>query len=400
MKKTVVIGVTGGIAAYKSVQLVSDLIKLNYDVEVIMTKNATQFIQPLTFEALIQRRVMVDTFDRSFEYSTEHISIAKKADVFMIVPATANVIAKIAHGLADDMLTTTFLAARCPKIIAPAMNTGMYENAITQENFAICTSHGMMIVEPDDGLLACGDVGKGKLASLPVLIEAIEESLVSNKYLMGKTVLITAGPTVEHLDPVRFITNHSSGKMGYALAKAARNLGAKVILISGPTNLAYPSKVDVIPVQSAQQMFEAVQSHYQSADFIVKSAAVGDYRAASIASEKIKKSEDETTLVMLKNPDILAYLGKHKRADQILCGFAMETQNLLENARKKLNTKGADMIVANDLNMAGAGFQMDTNITTFLTKENTKQNMIMSKDALAMEIWQELYQMYQAKQGE
>lgn len=398
-QKCILVGVSGGIAAYKSVQLVSDLIKLGYDVEVLMTQNATQFIQPLTFESLIKHKVIVDTFDRSFEYSTKHISLAKKADVILVAPATANVIAKIANGIADDMLTTTILAATCPKIIAPAMNTNMYYNPATMENFERCKKHGILFCEPEDGLLACGDIGKGKLASIPHLIEVIEQALVTEKLLKGQKVVITAGPTIEYIDPVRYITNHSSGKMGYALAKAARNLGASVVLISGPVSLPVPTNITLIPVQTADQMFDAVAAQYQDADIIVKAAAVSDYQVANPSAEKIKKIADETSLLLRRNRDILAYLGEHISNQQVLCGFAMETQDLIANATAKLNKKKADMIVANDLKQPGAGFAHDTNITTLITSTNIKALPLMSKEQLAYEIFKELLQIQQQKRG-
>ena len=398
-QKNILVGVSGGIAAYKSVQLVSDLVKLGYDVEVVMTNNATQFIQPLTFETLIKHKVIVDTFDRSFEYSTKHISLAKKADVILIAPATANVIAKIANGIADDMLTTTILAAECPKIIAPAMNTVMYHNPATQENFERCKRHGILFVEPEDGLLACGDVGKGKLAGIPHLIEAVQTALVYDKPLKGQKVVITAGPTIEYIDPVRYITNHSSGKMGYALARAARNMGANVVLISGPVTLPYPTDMQVIPVQTASQMFDAVVAQYQDADMIVKAAAVSDYRIAEPSAEKIKKLTEETTLTLVRNPDILAYLGEHISSTQVLCGFAMETQDLIANASAKRSKKKADMIVANDLKQPGAGFAHDTNITTLITNNDVKSLPLMSKEDLAYEIFWELLNIQTQKRG-
>ena len=336
MAKTIVLGVTGGIAAFKAAQLTSNLIKKGYDVEVIMTQNATEFIQPLTFESLTRHNVMVSTFEKVADRSVKHISIAKRADLFVIVPATANVIAKVVYGLADDMLTTTFLAAKCPKLICPAMNTNMYENPVTQRNLQMAKDLGYEILEPEDGLLACGDSGKGKLVDLSIIEEKIHMMTQDDLCLKGKKVLISAGPTREAMDPVRFISNHSTGKMGYELARAARDMGANVTLVSGPSNLAVPMGVECIRIQSAQDMFEVISSKQNEMDFIIKSAAVGDYRVKEMASEKIKKKGDVLTLELVKNPDILAYLGAHKPKHQILCGFAMETQDLIANATEKL----------------------------------------------------------------
>lgn len=389
MKKTVVIGVTSSIATYKSVQLVSDLIKKGYDVEVIMSKNATKFIQPLTFSSLTKHKTYVETFDREVDYDVEHISLAKKADVFMIAPATANVIAKVAHGLADDMLTTTFLAATCPKIIAPAMNTKMYTNAITQDNMKICKSYGMSFVEPKTGLLACGDEGLGKLADIDTMIDAIEIALQDKKPLDGKRVLISAGPTVEAIDPVRFISNHSSGKMGYAIAKAARNLGAHVTLISGPVNLKQLNGVNTVNVNSAQDMAFHMKAHFPDCDYIVMAAAVADFTPEHIADEKIKKTDNQNTINLKKTEDILAYLGKQK-TNQKICGFAMETQNVLENAKRKFEDKNCDLLVVNDLKVEGAGFQGDTNKVTLIKKDGKQELALMSKDELAYKILEEL----------
>lgn len=379
MKKTVVLGVSGGIAAFKAAQLTSDLIKKGYDVEVIMTSNATEFITPLTFESLTKHNVMVSTFEKVADRSVKHISIAQRADIFVIVPATANVIAKIVHGIADDMLTTTFLAAHCKKMICPAMNTGMYENPITQKNMNTCRDLGYEIIEPEIGYLACGDTGKGKLADIHVIMQHIEDALCVDLPLKGKRVLVTAGPTQEALDPVRFISNHSSGKMGYEIARAAKDMGGEVILISGPTALIPPCGIDVIPITSAMDMMEAVKQHYTTCDIIIKAAAVGDYRPAALAENKIKKHGDTLEVSFIKNPDILAYLGEHKRPHQIICGFAMETQNLIENAKDKLQKKNCDIIVANDLRTDGAGFQKDTNIVTLIEKHHVKTLDKMSK---------------------
>ncbi|MEG0423650.1 MAG: bifunctional phosphopantothenoylcysteine decarboxylase/phosphopantothenate--cysteine ligase CoaBC [Erysipelotrichaceae bacterium] len=383
MKQTIVLGITGGIAAFKSIQLTSDLIKKGYDVEVIMSKNACEFVRPLSFEALSNHGVMVDTFASVEQHDVHHISIAKKASAFVIVPATANVIAKVAHGLADDMLTTTFLACNAPKIICPAMNTGMYENPITQQNIEICKSFGMKIIEPDTGFLACGDQGKGKLAPLDVIMEAIEDVLYSDKILTGKKICISAGPTHEAIDPLRYITNHSSGKMGYALATIAKRMGADVTLISGPTSLPLPQGVKVIPVISAEEMMKAIQSHYKDQDIIIKAAAVGDYRSSQIAKDKIKKNTTNLNLTLEKNDDILKWLGQHISKKQVLCGFAMETCDLLKNAQQKLIEKNADMIVANNLFVEGAGFKGDTNVAMIITKEHVEELEKMSKFDLA-----------------
>ncbi|MEG3039213.1 MAG: bifunctional phosphopantothenoylcysteine decarboxylase/phosphopantothenate--cysteine ligase CoaBC [Erysipelotrichaceae bacterium] len=383
MKQTIVLGITGGIAAFKSIQLTSDLIKKGYDVEVIMSKNACEFVRPLSFEALSNHGVMVDTFASVEQHDVHHISIAKKASAFVIVPASANVISKIAHGLADDMLTTTFLACNAPKIICPAMNTGMYENPITQQNIEICKSFGMQIIEPDTGFLACGDQGKGKLASLDVIMEAIEDALYTDKILSGKKVCISAGPTHEAIDPVRYITNHSSGKMGYALATIAKRMGADVTLISGPTSLPLPQGVKIIPVISAEEMMKAIQSHYKDQDIIIKAAAVGDYRSSNIAKDKIKKQASTLNLTLEKNEDILKWLGKHTNKKQVLCGFAMETCDLLKNAQQKLVEKNADMIVANNLFVEGAGFKGDTNVAMIITNQHCEELKKMSKLDLA-----------------
>ena len=386
MQKTIVLGVTGGIAAFKAAQLASDLIKKDYDVEVILTKNATQFITPLTFEALIDHNVVVDTFEKVQNRSIHHISIAKKADLFILVPASANVIAKVAHGIADDMLTTTFLACNKQKVICPAMNTQMYENPITQENLQRCRDLGYAILEPAVGHLACGDTGKGKLCDLQDILDYIDRFFHRSDLLKGKRVLITAGPTQEALDPVRYLTNHSSGKMGYSLAQAALDMGAEVTLISGPVQLTAPKGVRFYPVTTAKEMFDAVCAHCDTADFIIKAAAVGDYRPLYVSEQKIKKGGERLHVEFVKNPDILAYLGEHKRPHQIICGFAMETQNLLENAQAKLENKHCDMIVANDLHTEGAGFQSDTNIATILDRSSRTPCPKMSKYALGVTI--------------
>ncbi|MFV0480111.1 MAG: bifunctional phosphopantothenoylcysteine decarboxylase/phosphopantothenate--cysteine ligase CoaBC [Anaerorhabdus sp.] len=393
MKKCIVIGVTGGIAAFKACSLVSTLKKKDFDVHVIMTKNATNFIHPTTFESLSGNRVSIDTFDRNFQYDVHHISLAKKADCFIIVPATANVIAKVVHGLADDMLTTTFLAASCPKIICPAMNVGMLENPITQENLKLCKQLGYMLVDSEDGFLACGDIGNGRLADLDIIEEAIENSLVKDRFLTGKKVLITAGPTVEKIDPVRFITNHSSGKMGYALAKVASSLGAEVTLISGPTQLTRLPWINTIDITSAKEMADAVKSCYQTQDIIIKSAAVADFTPAVAHDQKIKKSNTALTLNLSPTEDILAFLGANKKANQVLCGFAMETENTLANAKKKLESKKCDCIVLNDLTDPQAGFKKDTNKITFITKDSDKVYPVLSKEEVAFEILKQCNQL-------
>lgn len=393
MKKTIVLGVSGGIAAFKAAQLCSNLIKKGFDVEVIMTQNATEFITPLTFESLTKHNVMVSTFEKVADRSVKHISIAKRADLFVIVPATANVIAKVVHGIADDMLTTTFLAANCKKMIAPAMNTQMYENPITQRNIEECRTLGYEIVSPEVGYLACGDQGAGKLADLDVIEERILLALQEDTSLQGKKVIITAGPTQEALDPVRFITNHSSGKMGYEIAKAARDMGADVTLISGPVNLQAPYGVKVVSITSANDMFEAIKQYHQEADVIIKAAAVGDYRPMKVADNKIKKQGDQLDVTFVKNQDILAYLGEHKLPHQVLCGFAMETEHLIENASEKLKKKQCDMIIANHLMVEGAGFKTDTNVATIIKKEGIQTLEKMSKYDLGKTILHQIVEL-------
>ena len=387
--KHIVFGVTGGIAAFKACQMVSDLSK-KYEVQVIMTQNAMNFVHPLTFETLTGRKCLIDTFDRNFTYEVEHISVAKWADVFVVAPATANVIAKFAHGICDDMLTTTFLACKAPKVIAPAMNTNMYENPVTQENMDKLRALGMHLVDAANGFLACGDTGKGKMADIDVIEEAIEMALYKEKPLAGKKVLVTAGPTMESMDPVRYITNHSSGKMGYEVAQAARNLGAEVILVSGKTALPKPYDIETIDVRSAADMFEAVTCRSGDCDYIIMAAAVADYTPAVTADEKMKKKDDDLSIQVVRTKDILKTLGERKTPKQVLCGFAMETQNLLENARKKLEGKNADMIVANNLKVAGAGFAHDTNVATFILKDGLVENPPQSKQDLAYAIWDQL----------
>ncbi len=381
--KTVVLGVSGSIAAYKIAYLASSLKKLHADVQVIMTRNATEFITPVTFESLTGNKCLVDTFDRNFEFSVEHVALAKKADIFMLAPATANVIAKAVHGLADDMLTTTFLACRCPKYISPAMNTQMYENPVTQDNLKLCASYGMHVIDPAVGYLACGDTGAGKMPEPSVLLDYIIHEIGYEKDLTGKKILVTAGPTREALDPVRFLTNHSTGKMGYAIAKVAACRGASVTLVTGPTDIEKPRFVKVMPVESARDMFEAVTSVSRDQDIIIKAAAVADYRPAKVSQEKMKKKDGELSLDLERTDDILAYLGQHKREGQFLCGFSMETENLAENSRAKLLKKNLDMVAANSLRVQGAGFGTDTNVVTLITKDKETALEKMSKEEVA-----------------
>lgn len=384
--KTVVLGVSGGIAAYKIASLASMLKKQHADVEVIMTENATNFITPVTFESLTGNKCLVDTFDRNFKFQVEHVALAQKADLFMIAPATANVIAKVAHGIADDMLTTTFLACKKPKLIVPAMNTAMYENPITQDNLAICRRYGMKVIDPACGYLACGDTGAGKMPEPAELFSHIVQEIGFEKDLAGRKLLMTAGPTQEAIDPVRYLTNHSTGKMGYAIAQAAARRGAEVTLVSGPVSLPVPLGVKLVPVVSARDMFEAVSSLAQEQDMIVKAAAVADYRPPCVSQEKTKKKDGEMTIELERTTDILAWLGEHRRPGQILCGFSMETENMLENSKAKLEKKKIDMIVANNLKVAGAGFGTDTNVVTIITKAGAEELALMSKDEVAHHI--------------
>lgn len=381
--KTILLGVTGGIAAYKAAQLASSLVKLHASVEVVMTQNATQFITPLTFEQLTGRKTLVDTFDRNFIHQVEHIALAERTDLVMIAPATANICAKLAHGLADDMLTTTVLACKCPKLIAPAMNTNMFENLITQDNLELLRKYGWEVIDPSTGRLACGAVGKGKLPDPAVLEQHILRALAFEHDLAGKRVLVTAGPTQEALDPVRYLTNHSSGKMGYAIAKMAMLRGADVTLITGPTSISPPPFVNIISVCSAQEMFEAVVGHAASSDMIIKAAAVADYTPSEYADHKLKKSDTDLSISLKRTIDILGYLGKNRRQDQVICGFSMETENLLENSKKKLLSKNLDMICANSLMQNGAGFGVDTNIITIITADGAKELPLMTKDEAA-----------------
>ena len=388
--KCVVLGVTGSIAAYKSAALASMLVKAGADVEVIMTKNATNFINPITFETLTKNRCITDTFDRAHEYNVEHISLAKKADVFIVAPASANVIGKIASGIADDMLTTTIMACNCKKLISPAMNTGMFYNPIVKDNLAKLASYGYEIISPDTGMLACGDTGAGRMPDPEVLFQYIAKEAVFEKDLLGKTALVTAGPTREKIDPVRFITNHSTGKMGYALAYNLAMRGADVKLVSGPVSIAPPPFVELINVTSAADMAEAVKANAEDSDIIIKSAAVADYRPADPADEKIKKSDEEAVIRLERTEDILAYLGRNKREGQFICGFSMETENMLENSVAKLHKKNVDMIVANNLKTAGAGFGTDTNVVTIITEDGARELPIMSKDEVAAAIVDEI----------
>ena len=384
--KTVILGVSGSIAAYKIASLASALVKLHCDVHVIMTKNATNFIHPITFETLTGNKCLVDTFDRNFDYSVEHVALAKRADVVMVAPATANVIAKMAHGLADDMLTTTILACQCPKIVAPAMNTRMFRNSIVQDNMKLLQCYGMEVIDPACGYLACGDTGEGKMPEPELLLQYILKALVVKKDMEGLNVLVTAGPTQEALDPVRYITNHSTGKMGYAIAKAAAMRGAKVTLVSGPVEIAPPPFVEVVDVVSAEDMFKAVTSRSAKQDIIIKTAAVADYRPAVVATEKVKKKDGDMSIALERTKDILAYLGANKRAGQFLCGFSMETENMLENSITKLVKKNLDMVIANNLKVEGAGFGTNTNVVTIITRKGGEQLPLMSKDEVADKI--------------
>ena len=388
--KTVIVGVSGSIAAYKAASLVSMLVKAHADVRVIMTKNACNIINPITFETLSGHKCLVDTFDRDFEFKVNHVSLAKSADLFIIAPATANVIAKTANGICDDMLTSTFLACSCKKIICPAMNTDMYDNPVTQDNIEKCRHYGIQIVEPASGYLACGDTGKGKLEEPEILFEHILKEICFEKDLAGKNILVTAGPTQENIDPVRYITNHSSGKMGYAIAKIASYRGANVTLISVPCSLKVPLGVNCIEIVCAKQMFEACKVESVKNEIIIKAAAVADYRPKNVSDQKIKKFDGEMSLELEKTDDILKWLGENKKRGQFLCGFSMETQNMLENSRAKLEKKNLDMIVANNLKTAGAGFGGDTNVVTIITPAETKELEIMSKEEVAFNLLNEI----------
>ena len=388
--KNVVLAVTGSIAAYKIANLASMLMKQHCKVTVMMTQNATNFINPITFETLTGNKCLVDTFDRNFQYSVEHVSLAKETDVVLVAPASANVIAKMAHGIADDMLTTTILACECKKIVAPAMNTHMYHNPIVQDNLKILEKYGMEVIKPDYGYLVCGDIGDGKMPSEETLFSYIEKEIAREKDLVGKKVLVTAGPTREAIDPVRFITNHSTGKMGYAIAKAAMLRGADVTLVTGPVNIKAPNFVKVVPITSAQDMFEAVKDNYAEQDIIIKSAAVADYTPEHVATEKVKKKDGDMAIPLKRTQDILGFLGENRKEGQFLCGFSMETENMLENSKAKLEKKKVDMIAANNLKEDGAGFGTSTNVVTLITKDEVIELPLMSKEEVAHNILDEI----------
>ena len=389
--KTVLLGITGSIAAYKIAYLASALHKLHADVHVLMTENATNFINPITFETLTGNKCLVDTFDRNFQFQVEHVSIAKKADVVMIAPASANVIGKLANGLADDMLTTTVMACRCQKILAPAMNTAMYENPVVQDNIRKLQTYGYEVITPASGYLACGDTGAGKMPEPETLLEYILKEAAFQKDLAGKKLLVTAGPTQEAIDPVRCLTNHSSGKMGYAIAKMAMLRGAEVTLVSGPTAIEPPLFVKVVPVTSARDMFEAVTGLSDEQDIIIKAAAVADYRPKQVSKDKVKKKDDQASIELERTDDILKYLGQHKKQGQFLCGFSMETRDMLRNSRAKLEKKNLDMVAANNLKVEGAGFQGDTNVLTLITQDEEVSLPLMSKEDAALKILDKIF---------
>ena len=388
--KKIILGITGSIAAYKIASLVSSLTKRKAEVHVIMTTNATKFISPLTFESLTGNKVHLDTFDLSPEHSIHHITLVKNCDIFLIAPATANIIGKIVHGIADDMLTSTFIAYNGIKMIAPAMNCIMYENQINQDNLKLCEKYGIKVIEPSEGHLACGDNGKGKLPEPEFLLDEIIYEIGYKKDLKGKKILVTAGPTQESIDPVRYITNHSTGKMGYSIAKIAAYRGADVVLISGPVNIPEPNNVKIIKIITAKEMFEKVKKEYLNCDIIIKSAAVADYKPKNYSDEKIKKKDNELNIELEKTDDILKYLGENKKEGQLLIGFSMETNNMEENSRAKLVKKNLDMIVANNLKDKGAGFGTETNMVTLITKKESKKLELMSKDKVADEIFNEI----------
>ena len=388
--KTVVLAVSGSIAAYKIASLASALKKQHANVQVLMTKNAVNFINPITFESLTGNKCLVDTFDRNFQYSVEHVALAKQADVVLVAPASANVIGKIAHGIADDMLTTTVMACKCKKIIAPAMNTNMFDNPILQDNLKILEHYGYEVISPAVGYLACGDTGAGKMPEPELLLQYILREIAYEKDMQGKRVLVTAGPTQESIDPVRFITNHSTGKMGYAIAKMCMLRGAEVTLVSGPTSIAKPEFVHVVDVVTAKEMYEEVTKRAKDQDIIIKAAAVADYRPKSVSSEKMKKKDDDLAIPMERTDDILKFLGEHKKEHQFLCGFSMETENMLENSRKKLEKKHLDMIVANNLKVEGAGFAGDTNVVTIITGQEEVSLGKMTKEETALRILDEI----------
>lgn len=398
--KTVVLGVTGSIAAYKMANVASALIKEGADVHVVMTKNATNFINPITFETLTSNKCLVDTFDRNFQFNVAHVSLSQKADVMLIVPASANIIGKLANGIADDMLTTMALAAQCKIIISPAMNTAMYKNKIVQDNLVKLENYGFKIIKPIVGRLACNSIGEGKLPDENILIDYIKQEIQFEKDMQHLKVLVTAGPTIEKIDPVRYITNYSSGKMGYAIAEIATRRGADVTLISGPTKIKPPMFVNTIYVQSANDMYKAVMENLPNCDILVKSAAVADYAVANISEEKIKKSDDKLELNLVRTKDILKKVGEHKKSNQVICGFSMETVDLIENSHKKLVSKKCDMIVANNLNEEGAGFGVDTNKVTIITEENTKSFEILTKKQVAVEVLNQALDIYKSKNGE
>lgn len=381
--KTILLGVTGSIAAYKIAGLASMLVKQGAQVHVLMTGNATNFIHPITFESLTGHKCLVDTFDRNFEFSVEHVALAKQADAVLVAPASANVIGKLAHGIADDMLTTTVMACRCKKLLAPAMNTRMYENPILQDNLETCRRYGMEVIEPASGYLACGDRGPGKMPEPEVLYQYLLREAGYPGDLKGRRILVSAGPTREAIDPVRYITNRSTGKMGYAIARAAAYRGAQVTLVSGPVDLAPPLFAAVVQVESAGEMFQAVTSRFHDQDVVIKAAAVADYRPVTVGTEKLKKSHGDLSIALERTDDILGWLGGHRREGQFLCGFSMETQNMLENSRAKLVKKNLDMIVANNLKVEGAGFASDTNVVTIITKDGKKELPLMTKDEVA-----------------
>ena len=393
--KTVLLGITGSIAAYKIAYLASALHKLHADVHVLMTENATNFINPITFETLTGNKCLVDTFDRNFQFQVEHVSIAKKADVVMIAPASANVIGKLANGLADDMLTTTVMACRCQKILAPAMNTAMYENPVVQDNIRKLQTYGYEVITPASGYLACGDTGAGKMPEPETLLEYILKEAAFQKDLAGKKLLVTAGPTQEAIDPVRCLTNHSSGKMGYAIAKMAMLRGAEVTLVSGPTAIEPPLFVKVVPVTSARDMFEAVTGLSDEQDIIIKAAAVADYRPKQVSEDKVKKKDDQASIELERTDDILKYLGQHKKQGQFLCGFSMETQNVIDNSRAKLAKKNLDMVAANNVKVEGAGFQGDTNVLTLITQDEEISLPLMSKEDAAFRILDKIFSLMQ-----
>ena len=396
--KTVLLGVTGSIAAYKIAYLASALNKLHAQVHVLMTENATNFINPITFESLTGNKCLVDTFDRNFQFQVEHVSLAKQADVVMIAPASANVIGKLAHGIADDMLTTTVMACKCKKYISPAMNTNMYENPVVQDNLKILEHYGFGVIDPAVGYLACGDTGAGKMPEPEVLFQYFLREIACDKDLAGKKLLVTAGPTQESIDPVRYITNHSSGKMGYAIARAAMLRGAEVTLVTGPCTIARPPFVKIVPVTTARDMFEAVTSVSEEQDIIIKAAAVADYRPSHVADEKMKKHDSELTIELEKTDDILKYLGEHRRPGQFLCGFSMETQNMIGNSRAKLQKKHLDMVAANNLKVEGAGFQGDTNVLTLITQNEEASLKRMSKEDAANVILDKILSMLRERE--